>query len=80
MDVPGTTYLLLQMGDSEVLGFSSDSSGSDGSSWEADTIDQGFDSDESDSEMIFQDPMDNDVEASLGIVCFAVKGVKVRTS
>ena len=64
MDVPGTTHLLLQMGDSEVSGFSSDSSGTDGS-WEADTIDWDFDSDESDSEMIFQNPMDNDVEASL---------------
>ena len=34
-------------------GFSSGSSGSDGSSWEADTIDWDYESDETDPEMIF---------------------------
>ena len=39
MDEPDTTPLLLQMGDSEVSGFSSDVSGSKDSSWRADSVD-----------------------------------------
>jgi len=60
MDEPNKTSLLLQMGDSEVSEFSSDSSGSDGSSWEADTIDWDYESDKTDPEIIFHDPIDID--------------------
>ena len=59
-DEPDTTSLFLQMRDSEVSGFSSDSSGSDGSSWEADTVNWDDESDETDPEMIFHDPIDID--------------------
>ena len=40
--------LLLRMGDSEMSRFSSGSSRSDGSSWEADTIDWDYESNEID--------------------------------
>ena len=60
VDEPDKTSLLLQIGDSEVSEFSSDSSRSDGSSWKADIIDWDYESDETDPEMIFHDPIDND--------------------
>ena len=48
------------MGDSVMLEFSSGSLGSDGSSWEADTVDWEFESDETDPSMIFYNSLDMD--------------------
>jgi len=44
VDEPDTTPLPLQMGDSEVSGFSSDGSGSEDSSWRADSVDWDYES------------------------------------
>ena len=56
------THLILRMGDSEMSGFSSSNSRSDGSSWEVDTIDWDYESDETNLKRIFHDSvgMDDD--------------------
>ena len=48
------------MGDSALSGFSSSSSGSDGSSWEADTVDWEFELDETDPSIIFHNSLKMD--------------------
>ena len=65
MDEPNKTSLLLQIGDSKMSGFSFESSGLDGLSWEADTIDWDYESDEADPEIIFYDPIGIDDEVSV---------------
>ena len=48
--------LLLQMGDSDMPGSSSDGSGSESLSWMADHMDWDYESDETDPEIIFNAP------------------------
>ena len=57
--------LFLQMGDSDMRKLSFDSSSSEGSSWKADTMDWGYESDETNSEVTFANPMDIDNMTSL---------------
>lgn len=57
--------LFLQMGDSDTPKLSFDSSSSEGSSWKADTMDCGYESDETNSEVTFANPMDSDNMTSL---------------
>jgi len=59
------TLLLLQMRDSEVSGFSSNNLELEDSSWEADTIEWDYKSNETDLEMIFEGPMNSNEEMSL---------------
>ena len=65
IDGPDTILLLLQMGDSGMLGLSSDSSGLERSSQRVDIMDWDFESDETDPEMIFPGLMDSDDAMSL---------------
>ena len=59
--------LLLQMGDSEMTGSSSDGSGSESLSWMADHMDWDFESDETDPAIIFNGPPDSkDTEVRMG--------------
>jgi len=65
VDEPDKTFLLLQMGDSKMSGFSSGNSWSDGLSWEVDTINWDYKLDKTDPEMIFHDPIGIDDKVSM---------------
>ena len=58
------TPLLQQMGDFEVLGFISDASGPEDSSWKVDSVGWGYESGETNPEVILDGSGDNDNEVN----------------
>ena len=70
--------LLLQMGDSELTGSSSDGSGSESLSWMADHMDWDFESDETDPAIIFKGPQTARIQRFEWDMMIKMKLVRLR--